>query len=177
MNCANCGRILTSAGCTHCDVAYKPAEPKGDDNLEMDAFTRLPPEPKGDDKNNSHIADSPSVSKGMEEPKPRINSRAMEILDDLKISAYFSGLSNERLFDALCERIEEPSPLGTESPEMKAILCEICGCGFDWTEQKLRDVARWVNRFVWRSVPFAEYQRSKKKKKDSIYDAQQGLFV
>ncbi len=27
----------------------------------------------------------------------------------------------------------------------------------DWTEQKLLDVARWANRWLWRTVPFAEY--------------------
>lgn len=27
----------------------------------------------------------------------------------------------------------------------------------DWTEQKLKDLARWVNRFLWRYVPFSEY--------------------
>lgn len=28
---------------------------------------------------------------------------------------------------------------------------------FDWTEQKLRDLARWANRWIWRTVPFEEY--------------------
>lgn len=31
----------------------------------------------------------------------------------------------------------------------------------DWTEQKLRDVARWANRWIWRSVPFEEYDRGR----------------
>lgn len=31
---------------------------------------------------------------------------------------------------------------------------------FDWTEQKLRDVARWANGHVWRRAPFSEYRRS-----------------
>ena len=30
---------------------------------------------------------------------------------------------------------------------------------FDWTEQLLRDVARWANGFIWRKVPFSEYRR------------------
>lgn len=29
----------------------------------------------------------------------------------------------------------------------------------DWTEQRLRDLARWSNRWLWRSVPFAEYMK------------------
>lgn len=32
---------------------------------------------------------------------------------------------------------------------------------FDWTEQKLRDVARWANGWVWKKAPFAEYDRSR----------------
>jgi hypothetical protein len=32
----------------------------------------------------------------------------------------------------------------------------------DWTEQKLKDMARWCNGWVWRKVPFEEYDRSKK---------------
>ncbi len=48
---------------------------------------------------------------------------------------------------------------------------------FDWTEQKLRDVARWANGFVWRSVPFSEYDRHRKNAPREHYDEQQGLFV
>lgn len=48
---------------------------------------------------------------------------------------------------------------------------------FDWNEQKLRDVARWANGFVWRSAPFAEYDRHRKNVPAERYDAQQGLFV
>jgi hypothetical protein len=33
---------------------------------------------------------------------------------------------------------------------------------FDWTAQKLKDVARWANGFVWRRAPFEEYIRSMK---------------
>ena len=29
---------------------------------------------------------------------------------------------------------------------------------FDWTEKKLRDLARWSNRWIWRTVPFSEYK-------------------
>lgn len=32
---------------------------------------------------------------------------------------------------------------------------------FDWTAQKLRDVARWSNGYVWRKASFAEYYRYK----------------
>ena len=31
-----------------------------------------------------------------------------------------------------------------------------------WTEEKLRDVARWANGFVWRKVPFEQYDKSRR---------------
>lgn len=31
----------------------------------------------------------------------------------------------------------------------------------DWTEEKLTDMARWVNRWLWRSVPLSEYRPRK----------------
>lgn len=48
---------------------------------------------------------------------------------------------------------------------------------FDWTTQKLKDVARWANAFLWRNIPFADYDRKAKKRQEDAYDAQQGLFV
>jgi hypothetical protein len=47
----------------------------------------------------------------------------------------------------------------------------------DWTEQKLRDVARWANGFVWKRAPFAAYHRHRGTVAAERYDAQQGLFV
>lgn len=42
----------------------------------------------------------------------------------------------------------------------------------DWTELKLRQVARWVNRHIWRKTPFAEYNASAKTPRaiDSTWD-------
>lgn len=34
---------------------------------------------------------------------------------------------------------------------------------FDWTTQKLKDVARWCNGWLWRKIPFSEYDRTRKK--------------
>ena len=48
---------------------------------------------------------------------------------------------------------------------------------FDWTDQKLRDVARWANGWVWKTVPFSEYDRHRKNANAETYDEQQGLFV
>ncbi len=48
---------------------------------------------------------------------------------------------------------------------------------FDWTERKLRDVARWANGFVWRSASFADYDRHRKNTAPELpYYAQSGLF-
>ena len=33
---------------------------------------------------------------------------------------------------------------------------------YDWTEQKLKDLARWANRWVWRSATFEEYGKYRK---------------
>jgi hypothetical protein len=45
---------------------------------------------------------------------------------------------------------------------------------FDWTRQKLTDVARWANGCHCR-FPFEEYRRSQKTRE--TYDSQQGLFI
>jgi hypothetical protein len=47
---------------------------------------------------------------------------------------------------------------------------------YDWTAQKLKDVARWANGFLWRDLPFDQYDRQMKKRTEK-YDEQQGLFV
>jgi hypothetical protein len=47
----------------------------------------------------------------------------------------------------------------------------------DWTVQKLKDVARWANGWVWKRAPFEEYERFRKNTKPEIYDEQQGLFA
>ena len=48
---------------------------------------------------------------------------------------------------------------------------------FDWTDQRLRDVARWANGWVWKKAPFAEYDRHRKNVAQETYDVQQGLFL
>jgi hypothetical protein len=48
---------------------------------------------------------------------------------------------------------------------------------FDWTEQKLVDVARWANRRVWRYATFDEYNGSVKSSRTARYDNQTGLFA
>lgn len=48
---------------------------------------------------------------------------------------------------------------------------------FDWTAQKMTDLARWANRRVWRYAKFEDYGRSVKSSRADRYDQQQGLFV
>jgi hypothetical protein len=48
---------------------------------------------------------------------------------------------------------------------------------YDWTEQKLKDVARWANGWVWKKAPFADYARHRKNAPIERYDEQQGLFI
>jgi hypothetical protein len=47
----------------------------------------------------------------------------------------------------------------------------------DWTVRKLKDVARWANGFLWKQMPFAEYDRTQHKRDRERYDQQQGLFI
>ena len=48
---------------------------------------------------------------------------------------------------------------------------------FDWTRQKLVDMARWANRRVWRYATFDQYRAGTKTSNADRFDAQQGLFV
>lgn len=48
---------------------------------------------------------------------------------------------------------------------------------FDWTAQKLVDVARWANRRIWRYAPFERYHASIKSSNADRFDRQTGLFA
>lgn len=65
-------------------------------------------------------------------------------------------------FDSCMERIEEVISLGCEphvQPMMSLnTLIKKPRVKFDWTEKKLKDVARWANRWLWRSFQFSEYK-------------------
>ena len=60
-------------------------------------------------------------------------------------------------------------PLNAEKREPRA--------HYDWTVQKLRDVARWANGRLWRQYQFDEYDRTAKKPRADRYRATDGLFV
>lgn len=79
------------------------------------------------------------------------------------------------------QRIEEVIAAGCE-PHVQPFIKLVADrrephVAFDWTRQKLTDVARWANGFVWRRAPFSEYDRSRRSRPRERYDEQQGLFV
>lgn len=83
-------------------------------------------------------------------------------------------------YDECMSRIQAVIDNGCEphvQPELKLVAMEREPKGkYDWTPQKLKDVARWANGFVWKSRPFSEYDRYAKNRPER-YDVQQGLFV
>jgi len=49
---------------------------------------------------------------------------------------------------------------------------------FDWTRQRLKDVARWANTWGWKDRPFEEYDRFYRSHAPAErYDEQEGLFA
>lgn len=79
------------------------------------------------------------------------------------------------------ERIYEVIGNGCEphvQPEIKLVSWERePWVRHDWTRQRLLDVARWANGWVYRKVPnFEDYDRSISKRRTEKYDHQQGMF-
>ena len=71
-------------------------------------------------------------------------------------------------FDDCMNRINEVITAGCEphvQPVMKLnATTKDPWVRYDWADQKLRDVARWANGFVWKRGGFDEYDRSMKSK-------------
>jgi hypothetical protein len=118
-----------------------------------------------------------------DELKERAESiRVMEMLADepQKRKRVYVLIGNEP-FDDCMRRIQETIDMGCEphcQPLMKLNALEKKPwVRFDWTDQKLRDLARWANGWVWKRAPFAEYDRHRRTVAPESYDAQQGLFV
>lgn len=118
-----------------------------------------------------------------DEPEGADVERVMRMLrgEPAKRKRVYVLIGNEP-FDACMGRIRRVIDWGGEphvQPLMKLnALDKDPWVRFDWTAQKLRDVARWANGWVWKRAPFAEYDRSMKKSRaPAVYDEQQGLFV
>jgi hypothetical protein len=90
-------------------------------------------------------------------------------------------IGNEPVDDCL-RRIQEVIDHGCEphcQPLLKLNAPErVPWVRFDWTEQKLRDVARWANKWIWKQASFAEYNNHFRlgQAARERYDARQGLF-
>jgi hypothetical protein len=84
-------------------------------------------------------------------------------------------------FEACMGRIREVLEWGGEphcQPLMKLNALEKeHWVRFDWTAEKLRDVARWANRRIWRYATFEQYRGSVKSSRADRYNAQTGLFA
>jgi len=113
--------------------------------------------------------------------RPQVH-RVMKMLADepQKRKRVYVLIGNEP-FDECMARIQEVLDAGCEphvQPYMKLNALEkIPHARFDWTVQKLQDVARWANGWVWKKAPFSEYDRHRRNVAPEQYDAQQGLFA
>lgn len=93
--------------------------------------------------------------------------RVMRMLKDESQSRkrVYVLIGNEPFNDCM-QRIQETIDNGCEphcQPLMKlAALDKTPWVKYDWTEQKLKDVARWANAWVWKRATFAEYSPTMK---------------
>lgn len=114
----------------------------------------------------------------------RERTEALRVMDMLKDEParrkrVYVLIGNEP-FDECMGRIQEVIDHGCEphvQPYLKLVAMERePHARLDWTAQRLKDVARWANGFVWKRAPFDDYDRSRKNAPER-YDEQQGLFV
>lgn len=91
--------------------------------------------------------------------------RVMHMLRDepRKRKRVYVLIGNEP-FDACMARIQRVIDWGGE-PHVQPVvklnaLTRDPWVRFDWTAQRLRDVARWANAWVWKRAPFSEYDRA-----------------
>lgn len=107
--------------------------------------------------------------------------RVMRMLADepQKRKRVYVLIGNEP-FDECMQRIQEVIDHGCEphvQPFMKLnALVREPHPRHDWTAQKLKDVARWANGWVWKKAPFSEYSPSRRRTRER-YDERQGLFL
>lgn len=109
--------------------------------------------------------------------------RVMRMLVDepQKRKRVYVLIGNEPIEDCM-QRIQEVIEHGCEphcQPLMKLNALERKPwVRFDWTDQKLRDVARWANKWIWKQATFAEYNNHFRRDRSlrERYDARQGLF-
>jgi hypothetical protein len=106
--------------------------------------------------------------------------RVMTMLEDepQKRKRVYVLIGNEPFAECM-RRIQEVIDGGCEphvQPYIKLVaLQREPHVRFDWTVQKLKDVARWANGWVWKRAPFAEYNRALKSSRGYISKEQAGL--
>lgn len=106
--------------------------------------------------------------------------RVMDMLKDenQKRKRVYVLIGNEP-FDACMQRIQTVIEHGCEphvQPYIKLVAREKePHVMHDWTAQKLKDVARWANGYVWKKAPFDQYQRSLRSQVQ-VGDSQQCMF-
>jgi hypothetical protein len=105
--------------------------------------------------------------------------RVLQMLADepQKRKRVYVLIGNEPFSDCM-RRIQEVIDNGCEphcQPLMKLnALDRKPWVRFDWTDQRLKDVARWANGWVWKRAPFSEYDRHRRSV--IVSDKQPGLF-
>lgn len=116
----------------------------------------------------------------MKEREDCLRVMAMLSEEPSKRKRVYVLIGNEPFAECM-QRIEEVTARGCEphvQPVMKLNALERRPwVRFDWTEQRLKDVARWANGFVWKRAPFSEYDRYVRSARVESYDEQQGLFL
>jgi hypothetical protein len=101
--------------------------------------------------------------------------RVFKMLEDLspRKKQVYTMIGHEP-FDICMDRIRKVIALGGEpyaQPFLKLNALEKKpAIRHDWTMQKLQDVSRWVNRHLWRNVPFEDYIASTRspRQKDNV---------
>jgi len=109
--------------------------------------------------------------------------RVLKMLEGVrsKMKRVYVLIGNEPIAECLA-RIQLVLDHGAEphvQPYMKLTSLERePNVRFDWTRQKLKDVARWANRYGWKDGTFAEYDRFYRRHAVAErYDEQEGLFA
>lgn len=115
------------------------------------------------------------------ERKPVLDVMRMLVSEPQKRKRVYVLIGNEPFADCM-RRIQEVLDHGCEphvQPVMKLNALErVPWVRHDWTEQRLRDVARWANSWSWKKCRFDEWDPKRNNSRVApCYDAQQGLFL
>lgn len=123
--------------------------------------------------------DEMSGKRGPEERREVLRVMDMLTAEPQKRKRVYVLIGNEPFAECM-QRIQEVLDHGCEphvQPIMKLNALERKPwVRFDWTEDRLRQVARWANSWAWKKCTFAEFD-PKRNKYRPHYDENQGLFL